>query len=237
MSKKQFVVSNRGDLLGVKEEFQKVMDIKTKEGILSLQNNPTKEKIEETINVIKNDSNLSIIAKDEIIKDLKNKFINLFNFENCPDDYYELKNEAKLLSDINQYSLIMMAQRLLKIRNLKLFTRDGYLDFQEFIEKELMVSRRTAYNYIELVECFGDSLIKYQNKIEYSKLLPVVSLLKSDSLGELDKSQIKERFLDEMNKKSKNEIIVEANELKKKYGLIKIREKSNFLLFSQNMIY
>jgi len=228
MSKKQFVVADRGNLLNVKYEFEKVMEDKTKEKILSLEMEPSKESVEETIGLIKEDNLLSIEAKDEIIRALKNNFINLFNFDNCPDSYEELKFEAKLLSDINQYSLVMMAQRLMKIRNLKLFVNDGYRDFQEFIEKELIVSRRTAYNYIELVECFGDRLIKFGNKIEYSKLLPIISILKSENLDDVDKSEIKDHFLDEMNKKSKNQIIEEANKLKVKYGIIKDREKPSF---------
>jgi len=228
MSKKQFVVADRGNLINVKNEFEKVMDEKTKNMILSLESNPSKETIEETIEVVKDDSKLSSEAKDKIIKELKNNFISLFNFDNCPEDYQELKYEAKLLSDINQYSLVMMAQRLLKIRNQKLYSNDGYVDFQEFIEKELVVSRRTAYNYIELVECFGDRLVKLKNKIEYSKLLPIISLLKSENLNDLDKTEIRNRFLDEMNKKSKIQIIEEANELKIKYGLLKGKAKLGF---------
>ncbi|OHD19672.1 MAG: hypothetical protein A2086_01750 [Spirochaetes bacterium GWD1_27_9] len=229
MSKKKFVViNNRGNLSNVKQEFEKIMEEKTLEKISSLEIEPTKDKVEETIQIVNEDTILPEEAKNKIIKELKSNFINLFNFENCPEDYEELKYEAKLLSDINQYSLIMMAQRLLKIRNQKLYTNDGYRDFQEFIENELLVSRRTAYNYIELVECFGDKLIKLENKIEYSKLLPIISILKSESLNDFDKSEIKDKFLDEMNKKSKNQIIEEANQLKRKYGLIKDKNKVLF---------
>jgi len=123
------------------------------------------------------------------------------------------------LSDITQYSLILMAQRLLKIRDGALYRKDGYTDFKSFIENEMNVSRRTVYNYIEIVEYFGAQLVARAGNLEYSKLLPAIPLLKSD-IADIPKEEIRDKFIRDMNEKSKYEVLEEARRLKMKYGLI-----------------
>ena len=146
--------------------------------------------------------------------------MNVFNFDNCPDDYESLKTEAKFLAGITQYSFFLMAQRLLKIRDRALYREDGYPDFKSFVERELNISRSTVYNYIDIVNFFGVQPVGHDDKVEYTKLLPAVSILRADKEG-LPKEAIKKQFLEDVKFKSKREIIEEANEIKVKYGLVK----------------
>lgn len=220
MSKKSFdPIQRGGNLLELKAELNKTMENATLETLEKILVEPNKENIVKSINAVKSDSAMTKRDKERIIEVLRKDYIDIFNFDNCPEDYDSLKKEAKFLSDITQYSLILMAQRLLKIRDGALYRKDGYTDFKSFIENEMNVSRRTAYNYIEIVECFGAQLVARAGNLEYSKLLPAIPLLKSD-IANIPKEEIRDKFIRDMNEKSKYEVLEEARRLKMKYGLI-----------------
>ncbi len=191
-----------------------------REAILGIEENPTQEGIKKTINLINNDLLLKKAEKQELLDVLRDRFMNVFNFDNCPDDYESLKTEAKFLAGITQYSFFLMAQRLLKIRDKALYREDGYSDFKSFVERELNISRSTVYNYIDIVNFFGVQPVGHDDKVEYTKLLPAISILRADKEG-LPKEAIKKQFLEDVKYKSKREIIEEANGIKIKYGLVK----------------
>ena len=71
---------------------------------------PSKEIFVSAIKTINNDLLLTKEHKRELINDLKKTYYTVFNFENCPEDYQELKFEAKVLSEISQISFLLMAQ-------------------------------------------------------------------------------------------------------------------------------
>lgn len=200
----------------------------TKQAVQDLIDNPDEKKFEKAIEAVKNDDLLPIPSKEAAIKilyemdEIKDIFLKRFNFDNCPEDYDSLKKEVKFLAGINQYSFILMAQRLKVIRDKELFIKDGYSDFKEFIEKELPIVRQSVYNYISLVECFGvQALGQGDDNIEYSKLFAFVPLLKSDN-SKINKAALIKKLFLELKQKSFRELQEEAKELKIKYGLTKI---------------
>ena len=84
------------------------------------------------------------------------------------------------------------------------------------------MSRSTVYNYIDIVTFFGVQLVGQTADIEYSKLLPLLPLLKADN-DRIPKEEIKKRFLQRAETKTKNELAKEAQRYKKLYGLVKTR--------------
>jgi len=210
------------DLSKVSENTKNVID-----EIKSIAN-PTKEMIVNAVEVIKNDNEIEDEFKISLIEQLRNDYFTLFNPNNCPEDYESLKNEAKFLAGMTQYSFLLMAQRLKVIRDKELYKEDGYDDFKAFIEKEINVSRSSAYNYIDIVEFFGVQPVGHQEKIEYAKLLPAIPLLRANN-NNIPKEEIKKKLLEEISTKSKREIIEQINGLKIKYGLSKQKSKNGKL--------
>ncbi|MBP7553030.1 MAG: hypothetical protein KA885_06355 [Spirochaetes bacterium] len=222
MAKKNFRGKETRNLSDIINDKNVVSD-DVKNAILGLEASPTSDKLNSVIKIIENDTAILGEDKKELLNNLREKYISIFNFNNCPEDYEDLKNEAKFLSGITQYSFMLMAQRLLKIRDNELYKIDGYSDFRSFIENELSISRSTVYNYIDIVTIFGVQPVGHDENIEYAKLLPIIPILKAHE-NNIPKDEIKERFLYEIRSKSKNEIIDEANRLKVKYGLLKERK-------------
>ena len=157
------------------------------------------------------------------------------NFNNCPDNYYELKNEAKYLAGISQYAFMLMAQRLIKIRDKKLYEKESdekgdqkYFDFKDFIENELDISRRTAYNYIDVFTFFGDRVqaLAHEKKLQFSKLIPCVSLINSKNIDEKITNFLIEYFWNEILKGnlSFRDIQKKVAEFKLQYGIIEKKE-------------
>ena len=55
-------------------------------------------------------------------------------------DYTQLKMEVQQLAKLTGISLLLIAQRLLIIRDEKLYQKDNYPNFETFIESELKIS-------------------------------------------------------------------------------------------------
>lgn len=191
----------------------------TKDKIIKLEEQTSKEKVIETIEVVKNDSLLSNENKDEIIELLYKNYIEVFNFDNCPNDYNELKKEVKFFTGMIQYNFMLLANRLKKIRDKKLYKQDGYNTFKEFINNELNITKQTVYKYIDIYQNFGVASKRLDKNIQYTKLHPIISLLKADN-NDIPKEEIKNKFINEINNKTQKEIIEEVKKLKIKYGLI-----------------
>ncbi len=219
MAKKVFSNIKHGrDISKTMSEFD--MDDETKLTIEKIEIEPTKENLINAVEIIDEDRKLSPKDKDELKQILRDNFVNMFNFDNCPDDYESLKEEAKFLAGMTQYSFLLMAQRLKKIKENKLYENDGYLDFKAFVENEITVGRRTAYNYIDLIEFFGVQTFAHENNIEFSKLLPVISILKSNDVNDKVKDDLKKEMIKKIKIESAREIASEVKELKIKYGLV-----------------
>ena len=223
MAKKSFL--NKIDNADILESIENInMKIETKNEVKKFIENPEKDKYKDIENIIINDSKLSYDQRDKLIETIKNVFLKTFNFENCPEDYEELKREAKFLAGITQYSFLLMAQRLIKIRDNELYKIDGYPDFITFIKNELTIAKRTTYHYINIIECFGVPALALDEDIQYSKLLPFIPILKSSNL-DIPKQKLKERVFNEIKTKSYRELESEAKEIKIKYGILKDNEK------------
>ncbi|MBP7552835.1 MAG: hypothetical protein KA885_05360 [Spirochaetes bacterium] len=225
MNKKELLGKN--DLRGDINLLDMEMDDDTREIIKKVEAEPKKENIDKAIIQITNDDTLNNENKYVILDELKNRYISLFNFNNCPDDYETLKAEAKFLSGMTQYSFLLMAQRLLKIKTKQLYIKEGYKDFKNFIENEMTISRTTVYCYMDVYSLFFDGvqLTEHDTDIEFSKLFSVIPLLKAN-IEDSQKKEIRGRFLSEVKDKSEKEIKEETKELKIKYGLFKQKTDS-----------
>jgi len=232
MAKKSFLGKETRNLSDIISGMTNVND-EVKSAILGIEDNATKENVDIVIKKIEEDKYITINQKEELLNVLRDNYIDVFDIYNCPEDYDTLKLEAKFLAGITQYSFLLMAQRLIKIRDKQLYKlekddlgAEKYADFKTFIENELNVSRSTVYNYIDIVNFFGVQPVGHDTTFEYTKLLPIIPLLRSDDQN-LPKDEIKQHYLSDIKLKSKKELIEEAKELKIKYGLVKERTLSS----------
>lgn len=182
--------------------------------------NPVKEMVTKAVVTINRDTRLSKTNKNILLVTLREQYAELFNFNNCPEDYEELKTEAKFLSELSQYSFLLLGQRLIKIRDNEYYKLDGYSDFKSFVIKEIKISQSTAYNYMDLITFFGVQALGLQGKTDPSKLISVLPLLKSNN-EDIPKEKLKKHFIKESQNKSFREIQDETKQLKIQYGLSK----------------
>jgi len=147
-----------------------------------------------------------------------------FNFDKCPSDYSTLKKEAKFLAGLTNCSFLLLAQRLLLIRDNKFYQQDNYKSFSEFIDKELTIKRTTAYNYIDLINYFGVQIFEQKN-IEPSKLIYALPLLKSDNVDKLKKDEIKADFITNLTSSSAKQMKTKADNYKIDLKIKKAKKK------------
>jgi len=210
----------RGKSLGDAAHDLESAEPATAEAVDDLLRNPRKEKVVRAVAAIRRDTRLSDGSRASLLESLRGQFADLFNFGNCPDDYETLKLEAVFLGELTQYSFLLMGQRLMKIRDEELYQADGYPDFKTFVEKELTISRSTAYNYIDLVAVFGVQALGHENSPDPAKLIPLLPILKSDKKG-IPGEKLKNRIFEDAKVKTFREMQEEAKDLKIKYGLAK----------------
>jgi len=220
MAKKTFNIDE--DITSIANEIETINNV-VKEQIKETEKNPTKENIKKTIEKINQDELLSEKDKKKIIELIAKKYIEIFNFDNCPEDYESLKEEAKFLSTMTQYSFVLMAQRLKKIKDNKMYEKDGYPDFKRFVENEMPISRQTAYKYIDIITFFDVAPGRHE-VFDYTKLNPFIPLLRAEN-NEIPKDEIRKQSIKELKIKTKREMEEEARELKVKYGLIREKEE------------
>ncbi len=203
------------------------LDTDIKADFDNLKENATSKDIISMTDKIKKSLNLKNEDKEILINFIKENYIKNFNFNNCPDNYEDLKQEAKFLSGMTQYSFLLMAQRLLKIKENRLYEKDKYKDFKSFIENEMNIERSTAYTYIDIITYFGVGALQHED-INYSKLRPVIPLLKMND-SNIPKNEIAKEYIEKAKKESFRDIVEETKELKIKYGLTKKTEKKTLL--------
>lgn len=233
---RKYKINKTGRDVSLKEKAEDLENIRkiTKETstiLYDTEDNPTKENIIKSIETVKSDSLIPADDKKDILKALEQQFIKIFNFDNCPKDYKELKTEVKFLSKLAKSTFIIMAHRLKKIRDNKLFKEDGYNTFKEFIEKELNLAKATVYQYIDIIDNFEVYVRRLPENLEYSKIRHYLPLLKSKN-NDIPKKEIKEQIIEDIQNKSFREIQKEAKALKIKYGLIKDKIQINELINS-----
>ncbi len=223
MAKKSFLGKESRKLTDVINNTYTVSD-ETKNAILGINTETTASEAIGVVDLIEKDQLLPRTVKNELIENIKIQFIDRFNFDNCPEDYEELKKEAKFLAGMTQYSFLLMAQRLQSIKLFELYKKDGYLDFSQFVENEMPVNKSTAYNYINLLECFGFQALGKEENLEYSKLIPMIPVFKKAPITELEREQLKHDVLKKAKSESFREMTADAKELKIKYGIEKKKD-------------
>jgi len=179
---------------------------------------------------IENNSIIGIENRKELINLILTEYHN--KFDDLTNDYAILKEDIDFLTkDINNYSglsqvaFVLLAKRLQKIRDDKLYLTDGYSDFRHFISDKIKLARSTIYFYIDIVNYFNVSN-QLDTNFEYSKLIPFLPLIKNQEISEKEKEEIKEEAITlAKEKKTQREIAIIANDLKTKYGLNQSQEK------------
>jgi len=222
MAKKSFNPASNMNLGSIARGFDKAQ-AETKDAIMQAEIVPSQDNLNVALKSIESDSVLAVEDKKLAIDLLRDKFADMYNFNNCPADYESLKTEAKFLAGMTSYSFLLMAQRLMKIRDEKLYEQGGYNDFRNFIDNELTIQRSTVYNYIDLINYFGVQTFGHDQNLEPSKLIPAIPLLKSENV-DIPKEEIRERFITDSKLHSAREMKKEADELKVKYSLTKEKE-------------
>jgi hypothetical protein len=199
--------------------------------------NLTLETMYRRMRVIRGQMSLSKREKNRLLTELAKQFVLVFDTHDYSRDYETLKKEVKFLAALTRYSFLHMASRLITIRDNKLYRKDGYATFKDFIEREIPLSRSTVYNYIDIVTFFGVHQVGQTFDIEYSKLLPALPLLKANN-DKIPKEAIKKQFLEGAETKTKSELASEAIKYKKKYGLViekKVRLSAVFKYIQRNV--
>ncbi len=139
--------------------------------------------------------------------------------ESCPDDYERLRDEAVFCSRLSAYAFFVMAKRLVRIRDERLYaSAGGYEHFVAFLEAELSVTPKTAFNYMALLDHFGDAAIAAHPELPYSKLLPALPLFKAAG-DERTKQEIRRVFLSEAKARDRQGMRDVARDLADRLGL------------------
>jgi hypothetical protein len=214
----------RGKSLSEAAENIENMSDETALSITELLENPRKENVTKSLSAIRRDPVMQAGEKAGLLTVLRSQFADMFNLDNCPDDYESLKLESIFLSDLTQASFVLLGQRLLKIRDNELYTADGYSDFKTFVEKEIKIARSTAYNYIDLVSVFGVQTFGHDDAPDPSKLIPLLPVLKSKSDG-IPVDKIKSQFIERAKTESARDLKDDIKQLKIQYGLAKEPEE------------
>lgn len=210
----------RGKSLAEAAENIENMSGETADSIEELLANPRKENVTRAVAAIQRDEMLPESGKNILLGSLRKQFSGLFNFDNCPEDYESLKLESVFLSDLMQASFLLLGQRLMKIRDNELYREDGYVDFKTFVEKEIKIARSTAYNYIDLVSVFGVQTFGHVNAPDFSKLIPLLPVLKSKN-DNIPVNKIKSQFIEKAKVESARDLKDDIKQLKIQYGLAK----------------
>lgn len=213
------VKMKRGKSLSEAAENIENMSEDTEVSIDELIESPRKENVVKTLAAIRTDPLMNTEEKNELLYALRSQFAGLFSLDNCPDDYESLKLEAIFLSDLMQASFVLLGQRLLKIRDNELYIKDGYKDFKAFVEKEIKISRSTAYNYIDLVSVFGVQTFGHEDAPDPSKLIPLLPVLKAKK-DDIPVDKIKSQFIEKAKTESARDLKDDIKQLKIKYGLM-----------------
>ncbi len=107
-----------------------------------------------------------------------------FDFKNCPEGYEEIKAQAIRLGRLSGYAFILMAHRLVQIRDRKLYKQDGYTGFGEFLTEELGIARATGYRYMSILDAFGEILGLLDAGYPFARLREAVPLLNAEPIVE-----------------------------------------------------
>lgn len=203
MAKKEFKLPVKKLNLSLDKEIPEVY----KEALeISSPSLEAKETIRETIIKAKEDYSLTSEEKTNLVTALLSKYEYLFSDNEISDDYNTLKEEIKFLAGLTAISYVVMAKRLKKIRDEKLYLKDGYTKFEQFIEEELSLARNTVYKYMDVVNIFEKDLL--DNKItEPSKLIEALPLVKKYP-------QYKEEIVKIANSSSARAVKVRVNEIR-----------------------
>jgi hypothetical protein len=88
--------------------------------------------------------------------------------------------EDELMKEIQNKpsNSVRIGEILTTIRNEKLYKMDGYRSFRDYVAIKLPFSIRTAYNYIEIADFFGNGFHPITPEIPYSRLVEVLPILR-----------------------------------------------------------
>jgi hypothetical protein len=106
----------------IADEIDNIADT-SKQAIFELVTTPSQSAVMKVKETVEKDELLRESDKQLILKRLQEDYLSVFSFDNCPENYEDLKNEVKFLSKLSKHSFLIMAQRLLKIRDEELINK------------------------------------------------------------------------------------------------------------------
>lgn len=166
---------------------------------------------------------VNIQDANKIEESLSSTFVEKYNFNNSPTEYHALKSEAKFLSEMTNYLFLLLAHRLINIKDGKLYEQQQYKDFNTYLDHELSIPKTVVTTYMDLVNFFGVKTFEDNPEVEPAKLIPALPLLKSKN-AEVKKELVKENFIAKSKSHTAKAMKQEADFFKMEYNLKKERE-------------
>jgi hypothetical protein len=215
--KKKKAPRQEGKKAGFKFRARK-FNASSKKAVEQVQKAQSSELVRNAVEVVNGDPLMTPKEKEALFADLHKHYLSVFDLDNCPDDYELLKIEAKFLAGLSSNAFILMAQRLKKIRDLKLYKEDKYKSFKDFVNGEMSISRTTIYSYMDILQLFGEKRLSSEVDVEYTKLVPAIPILKANIKG-LPRAKLVEQFISDSKELTKLQLVQKAVALKLRYKI------------------
>ena len=113
----------------------------------------------------------------------------------------ELHFEIKRNGEIAAGALVEFAKGLKKMRDNRLYSEIGFESFDDYAEKAVGIRQRQAYNYISVLESFGELELQSNAKLGITKLAVLAALPASDRRDVIENENV-----DEMSVKQLKEL-------------------------------
>jgi len=152
-----------------------------------------------------NNLNQLIIANQNEITDAQKKFV-------------ETHQAIMRSGDIMTEFAISLAVNLKKMRDDKLYAEAGFDTFEDYTENAVGLKRRQAYNYIKVIETFGEEFVQSTaQKIGITKLELLTRLTEDEREQIVVKGKVEDESVKELKKRIKA-LENEREELKNDYS-------------------
>ncbi len=229
------------------KELSKALPVKSKKKLNDFVKKPTVEKLESFLQILSENKTIGLkgyedaehLLKIKLFEFIKKNYFNLFlKYLPTIKTSQELEEHAQFFYNQGSQNYILMGFTLKAIRDKNLWNKEKYGTFQNYLENELKIVKSTAYNYIDLVECF--EVQTFGLLTNASKLLPFIPIMKSDKIDISIKKELENKLSKEIKIKSARELLEEAKQKKIEYGLSEekpeINEKEQTIKYLDNKL-
>lgn len=220
-------------LTGLKARINKVnvkIQENTESGLEALEENPTKASYETAVSLVENDALISKEDRERILKEIDDKFLTLLDYDDFDNmEIEEVEKEIFYLKNKGKQVVYMIGKRLNYLHEqfavsdaVKYEKLKEYKTFENYIQSKFNIARQTGYQYMGIAKYYD---VCAHRQIDYSKLVPFLSILKEIEKSERDDKTL---LLDQM--------ITESIEIVEKHSYREVKqiviEKKSSLGFS-----